>query len=202
MALDTITGLTQAVIDWSNAGLTTTQASDLITLGENRVYRELRVRQMEATTTIAITNGSAPIPSDYIEIKNVHLSNSPSRALKRTTVDRIYQDYPQRSATGEPQYIARDGSNFVFGPNAGSGYSIVLNYYAKPSTVVGTTLTGITLSSPELLLFSALCEAEPFLGRDGRTQLYEQKYQYVKTQVEKQSKWEDFSGSTLEVRPS
>lgn len=202
MALDTITGLTQAVIDWSNAGISTTQANDLITIGENRVYRELRVRQMEVTTTIAISNGSAAIPSDYIEIKNVHLSNSPSRALKRTTVDRIYQDYPQRSATGEPQFIARDGSNFVFGPNAGSGYSIVLNYYAKPATVLGSTLTGITLSSPELLLFSALSEAAPFLGQDQRIAVYEQKYQYVKTQVEKQSKGEDFSGSVLEVRPS
>ncbi len=202
MALDTITGLTQAVIDWSNAGISTLQANDLITMGENRVYRELRIRQMEATTTIAISNGSAAIPSDYIEIKNVHLSNSPSRALKRTTVDRIYQDYPQRSATGEPQFIARDGNNFVFGPNAGSGYSIVLNYYAKPATVLGSTLTGITLSSPELLLFSALCEAAPLLGQDQRIAVYEQKYQYVKTQVEKQSKGEDFSGSVLEVRPS
>lgn len=200
MALDTITGLTQAVIDWSNAGLTTLQANDCITLGENRVYRELRVRQMEASTTISISNGLATVPSDYIEIKNAYLSNSPSRALKRTTVDRIYQDYPQRSATGEPQYIARDGSSFIFGPNAGSGYSVVLKYYAKPATVVGSTLTGITLASPELLLFSALCEVEPFTGRDNRTALWEQKYQYVKTQVEKQSKWEDFSGSTLEVK--
>ena len=93
MALDTITGLTQALIDWSNAGLTTLQANDCITLGENRVYRELRVRQMESSTTISISNGSAAIPADYIEIKNVNLSNSPSRALKRTTVDRIYQDF-------------------------------------------------------------------------------------------------------------
>lgn len=200
MALDTIAGLEAAVSDWTNAGLTTAQARDVITIAENRVYRELRVRQMEATTTIAITNGSASLPSDYLDVKNAHLSNSPSRALKRTTVDRIYQDYPQRSATGEPLYFARDGSNFIFGPNAGSGYSIVLNYFSRPATVIGSTLTGIVLEYPELLLFSAMCEAEPYLGRDERVALWEQKYQNVKMQVEKEDKGENFSGSVLEVR--
>ncbi len=199
MALDTITGLQQAVIDWSNAGLTTLQAQDVISIGEKRVYRELRVRQMEASTTIAITNGVATVPSDYIELKNVNLSNNPSMALSRTTVDRIYQDYPVRSAAGAPRMIARDGSNFIFGPYPGSGYSISIDYYAKPATVIGSTLTGITLSYPELLLFSAMCETEPLLGRDERTAIWEQKYQMVKSQVEKESKGEDFSGSVLEV---
>ena len=200
MALDTISGLTQAVIDWSNAGLTTLQANDVITLGEKRIYRELRVRQMEASTTIAITNGSASVPSDYIELKNVNLANNPSMALTRTTVDRIYQDYPIRSAAGAPKFIAREGSSFIFGPYPGSGYSIAIDYYARPATVIGSTLTGITLAYPDLLLFSAMCEIEPFTGRDERTQLWEQKYQNVKSQVEKESKGEDFSGSTLEVK--
>jgi hypothetical protein len=121
--------------------------------------------------------------------------------LIRVSLDQIYRKYPVRTAAGRPQFIARDGDNFVFGPYPGSGYSIVLNYYAKPATVVGSTLTGIILSNPGLLLFASLAEAEPYLGRDERIMVWEQKYMMIKKDVQRESDREDSSGQSLAVTP-
>jgi hypothetical protein len=190
-----------AISDWTNAGISATQTRDLITLGENRIYRELRVRGMEESTTIAVSNGTIPVPADYAELKDAHVSNNPSQALIRVSLDQIYRKYPVRTAAGRPQFIARDGDNFVFGPYPGSGYSIVLNYYAKPATVVGSTLTGVILSNPGLLLFASLAEAEPYLGRDERIMVWEQKYMMIKKDVQRESDREDSSGQSLAVTP-
>jgi len=201
MALNTISGMEAAISDWTNAGISATQTRDLITLGENRIYRELRVRGMEESTTIAVSNGTIPVPADYAELKDAHVSNNPSQALIRVSLDQIYRKYPVRTAAGRPQFIARDGDNFVFGPYPGSGYSIVLNYYAKPATVVGSTLTGVILSNPGLLLFASLAEAEPYLGRDERIMVWEQKYMMIKKDVQRESDREDSSGQSLAVTP-
>lgn len=200
MALNTISGMEAAVSDWTNAGISATQTRDLITLGENRIYRELRVRAMESQTTIAISSGSIPVPSDYIELKDAHLSNNPSVALQRTTTDLIYQKNPYRTSGGQPSFIARQGSNFVFDAY-GDGYSVVLNYYAKPATVIGSTLTGIILSDPGILLYASLCESAPYLGQDQRLQMWEAKYASIKKQIEDRDKNEYFSGSVLTVTP-
>lgn len=202
MALNTITGMEAAISDWTNAGLNATQVRDLITLGEDRIYRELRVRSMEVSTTSAITGGVVTVPSDYVEMKNCRIDSQPNVELLRKTPQWIYQKYPNRSASGIPRFFARDGSNFVFGPFPSGGYGLMMSYYTRPVTAVGGTLTGIVATSPGLLLFAALAEAEPYLGRDQRIQVWEGKYGAVKTRVEKEDMHEFYSGSDLAVTPS
>lgn len=199
MALNTIAALETALISWTNAGISSAEAQDMLTIGENRVYRELRVRDMEATTTVAITSGVVPVPTDYVELKNMRLSSNPGKTLERASSERVYRVYPTRSESGRPNVVARDGNNFVFGPYPSSGHSVIVNYYSRPATVIGGTLTGITATYPELLLFSALAESEPFLGRDNRIGIWEQKYQSLKQMVQGEDNKEYFSGSPLAV---
>ncbi len=202
MALNTISGMEAAISDWTNARLNATQVRDLITLGEDRMYRELRVRSMEAATTAAFSNGVVAVPADYAEMKEAHIDSSPFISLQRKTAEWIYQNYPQRSASGLPKFFARDGANFVFGPFPSGGRSMVMRYYSRPVTAIGGTLAGIALAAPGLMLFASLAEAEPYLGRDTRIAVWEGKYQAVKQRVEKEDMHEYFSGSDLAVTPS
>lgn len=202
MALNTIAGMEAAVSDWTNAGLTATQTRDLITLGEDRIYRELRVRDMEASTSVAIASGVVAVPADYIEMIDARIDATPVRKLQRKTTDWIYENFANRTATGIPLYIAREGANFIFGPDPDSSYTLILRYYARPATAVAGTLAGIVESAPGLLLFSALAESEPYLGRDQRIVVWEQKYQFIKNLVESQDMDENFSGADLTVTPS
>lgn len=202
MPFSTISEVQTALISWTNAGITTAEAQDLITLAEDRIYREIRVKSMETQSSIAISSGVAAIPSNLIEVKDIHISSNPKYSLQRKTPDWIYSNYPNRSETGLPIFYAREGSNLIFGPNASDSYTVVVNYYARPTTAVGGTLSGILLSSPGLLLYAALAESEPFLGRDSRLQLWESKYQQLKDLVLKEDRNERFSGSPLTVTPA
>lgn len=202
MAFTTIAEMTAEIVDWSNGGLTTTQAQSMITLAEDRIYREIRVKAMEAQSSIAISSGVAAVPATLIEVKDMHISANPKYSLQRKTPDWIYSNYPNRSDTAIPIYFAREGSNFIFGPNASDSHTVVVNYYARPTTAVGGTLSGILLSSPGLLLYAALAESEVFLGRDSRLQVWETKYQQLKELVLKEDRNERFSGSPLSVTPA
>ena len=202
MAFTTIAEMTAEIVDWSNGGLTTTQAQSMITLAEDRIYREIRVKAMESQSSIAISSGVAAVPSDLIEVKDMHISANPKYSLQRKTPEWIYSNYPVRTESGLPRFYAREGSNFIFGPNASDSYTVVVNYYARPVTAVGGTLSGILLSSPGLLLYASLAEAEVYLGRDERLQVWETKYQQLKKLVIDEDKNARFSGSPLAVTPA
>lgn len=202
MPLNTSANLETAVIDWTNAGITSAQAQDLIALGEDRIYRELRVRQMEDSTQMAITSGTISCPTDLLEVKDVRIDTEPDQTLQRKSPEWIYSKYPHRGAAGIPLFFARDGENLVFGPYPNSGYTVILNYWKRPATLVGGTLTGILASSPGLILYAALAESEPFLGRDNRLMIWEQKYQQLKELIMKSDRQERFSGSPLTVAAS
>lgn len=199
MAFNTIDGLINEIVSWSNNAVTTLQATGMVTLAEDRIFREVKTRQMEASTTIALTGGVATVPGGLTELRNAYLNSNPEQNLQRKTPDWIRSKYPSGSGTGKPVYIARDNTNFIFGPPPASGYSVVLNYYEKPATAVGGTLSGLLLSSPGLLLYAALSESEPFLGRDERTQVWEQKYQNLRNEILMEDKREKTSGPALAV---
>jgi hypothetical protein len=202
MPLSTSAEVEASIISWTNAGITSAQAQDLITLGEDRIYRELRVRQMEDSTSMAITSGAVSCPTDLLEVKDAHIDSEPDYALQRKSPDWIYSNYPLRNEAGIPRFFARDGENFIFGPAPASGYSLVLNYWKRPATIVNGTLAGILASSPGLILYAALSESEPFLGRDQRIVVWEQKYQQLKELIMKSDRQERFSGSPLTVTAS
>ena len=202
MAFTTIAEMTAEIVDWSNNGITTAKAASMITLAEDRIYRELRVKDMEATSSVAISSGVAAVPSDLIEVKEMHLSSNPKYPLQRKTVEWIYSKYPVRSEAGVPVFFAREGSNFIFGPNASDSHTVVINYYARPTTAVGGTLSGILLNSPGLLLNAALVEASVYLAMPEMAALYEQRYTQIKDLVVKQDKNSRFSGSPLAVTPA
>lgn len=196
------TAVQAALISWPNLTMSTAQAQDLMTLGEDRIYRELRVRSMETTIQSTITtSGTIAVPSDYVELKNAIIQTSPVQTLQRKSVDWINTHYPTRSGCGKPHFIARDGANFVFGPSSDSTYVVSLNYYKRQATAVNGTLEGILLDAPGLWLYASLCETEPLFGRDTRLPVWEAKYTQIKNLVELEDKREQSSGAPLAMTP-
>jgi len=143
------------------------------------------------------------VPSDYVEIKSVYIDGSPVVRLQRQTVDYIYEKYPIRSSTGKPTFIAREGSNFIFGPFPSSDYTVKGIYYARLTSLSASNTTNwFTANAPDILLWASLCEAEPFLKNDERTVVWEAKYQAAKSAIEDEDKKEQRSGSPLTAKAS
>ena len=179
--------------------LSNANADDLFTEAEKRIYRELRVRDMETSFSTAISLGVIPLPSGYTELKYAYVDATPVQMLQRKTPQWIYLNYPTRSSAGKPKFIAREASNFIFGPYPDSTYTIKGVIYAKPSTVVNTTLSGVLLTNPDLLLYGALVEAEKFLGREARIPVWESRFQEVKNRLQIEDEKENGSGGPLSI---
>ena len=198
MALATYSDLQAAIASWLNRTDLTSYIPDFIALAEERIYRGLRVKGIESGLLDTINGGVISVPSDYLELKSAYLDCSNSCLLERASVEDIYRLYPQRSSSGKPQYIAREGSNFIFGPYPDSAYSIRGIYYAKPAALSATnTANWLTQNAPSLLLFGALAEAAPFLKDDERVMIWEAKYAAQMDETNRADKREALRGSSL-----
>ena len=202
MALLTYSDLVTAIqTNWLNRATDTqltTVVGDLITLGEKRIYRKLRVRQMESTFSSTVDgSGSVALPTDYADLKFAYVSQSPVQWLERKPTQWLYTNYPYRASnTGLPKFISRDASSFVFGPQPDSSYLINGTYYAKPAAL-SSAVNAVFTANPELFLFAALCEAEPWLSNDERIPIWEKKYAQILQDVQQESDAENVSGGVL-----
>jgi len=121
--------------------------------------------------------------------------------LKRQDSRFIYEKYSYRASSGEPRYIAREGDHFIFGPYADSNYTIN-GYYYRDIGPVSDSNHELFVNNPDLFLFAALAEASPYMKDDGRTGVWEAKYQQIKETIYAKYDRERISGGGLNIRPA
>lgn len=197
MALATYSDLQTSIANWLHKDNLTSVIPDLIALGEKRVFRDLRVREMETALSGTIASGVLAVPSSYLELKFAYIDGTPVRSLQKSSAHQIYSKFPLRSSDTFPVYIAREGSNFIFGPFPDSSYTVKGIYYAEPTSIV----TSPTFFSeyPDAFLFAALCEASPYISNDQRIAIWEGKYSQVVKAINSQASNEE-SGPGMQVR--
>jgi len=180
----------------------------VVTMAENRIFREIRCREMEQTITdtITIASGTLDVAADYIDLKYAYLSNEqPYRYLKRRTASWIREKYPYRAASSRPIAIAREGGKFIFGPfpDTGQTYTLGGYYWGRPSSMIGATTTAssnaVFIAHPDLYLAASIVETRPYLkGIDAEgMQIWEAKYQQIKRALLDEVRAEDFEGSEI-----
>jgi hypothetical protein len=199
MSLSTYADLQTSVASWLHRSDLTAITPDLIRLGELRIFREVRCRDMETALSGTIASGVIALPSDYLDLKFAYIDATPVSKLDRASASQIYEQYPYRNASGKPTSIGREGSNFIFGPYPDSGYTVKGIYYAEPVSIA-TTANALFVANPDLYLFAALCEAAPYIQDDPRVQLWEGKYASIKQQIAWQDTEEYGSGAGMAVR--
>src|SRR5690606_22315006 len=126
-------------------------------LWEERFYRESDNwgSWMEKALSVTITNDVAAVPSDYLALKVAYVGRNP---VKRISLEQLYQRYPREGGvSGAPAYIARNATNFEFGP-IGSG-TLSGTYWAKPTAMRSYTTGGadaaahfLIVNAPDLCL--------------------------------------------------
>lgn len=169
---------------------------------EAKLNRELRISAMETALSTTISSGVAALPADYAELRFAYVvSGGQALHLKPLAIEDLYTKYPTRSASGVPKFIARQGSNFVFGPYPDDTYSIAGTYYAKFAALsVSNTTNWLITDAPDLLLYGALLEAMPFLEDDSRIAVWQNFYMNAFMSVQNADKAQKNSGGVLAVR--
>lgn len=203
MSLQTYADLQSSIQTWiakSDARFTGV-LEDLIALGEMRIFKELKVRQMESAFDETISGGTVAVPDDYIRFKIVYVNASPIRKLIRTDLETLYTKYPTRSSSGQPSYVARNAGNFEFGPFPDSAYEITGTYYANPVNLSDSVATNTIFPMyADVYLWAALTMAAPFLSDVDMVQTWEGMYQGALGRANKQDKDEAYSGSLIQPR--
>lgn len=201
MALTTYAELKTAVTSWMDvtASDLSTKIDDVITLGEKRIFREAFNKDTESPLSGTVSSGVVAVPADYIKLKFAYIDGTPTQKLGRRTAEWIYGNYGTRSANGKPKYIARQASNFIFGPYPDSGYSVIGVYYKKPGTL-SSAVYDLFSNNPDLFLFAGLAESELLIGRDSRIATWEAKYNKILNDVNMLAKSEESSGGDLQMR--
>lgn len=149
---------------------------------EERFYRSPRNfgRWMEQSLTATISSSAISVPSDYLQLKVAWINGSPSSRLEFVSPEQLYGRYPRGESTGMPVWMARNGSSFVFGPEADSAYTVRGIYYAKPTLLRNYASDAaahwLIVNAPDLLLYGSLLEAEPFLKNDSRIVVWKSFY--------------------------
>lgn len=195
--------LQTAVADYLARSDLTTWIPNFIQNFEERFYRdpENYARWMESALNVTMANNVAALPSDYLRLKNAYLSGQMQPPLIRTSLEQLYSRYPRSGTASVPQYISREGSNFVFGPVPAGTYTIVGTYYAKPtllrSFASDAAAHWLVVNAPDLLLYGALLEAEPFLKNDQRVPLWKSAFDWALDTYRRMDQDEDDSGSSM-----
>lgn len=153
---------------------------------EERFFRDSQnwASWMEtAFSSATASSGVVAVPSAYLGLKVAYISGQQYAPLKRISLDQLYSRYPRGGSSGVPKFIARNRTNFEFGPIPSDGTELAGTYYAKPTVLRSYTTGGadaaahhLILNAPDLLLYGALLEAEPFLKNDSRIIIWKSFY--------------------------
>jgi hypothetical protein len=146
----------------------TDQIPDFIRLAELRLNRELRTRQMLKIATTDTSDALVGLPSDFLEMRDIHLVTNPIASLDYKTPNAFYKD-AYATQSGKPRTYTVLSTEFQLAPSPDSQYTLQMLYYAKPDYLSDTNSSNIWLANcPDALLYGALGEAEPYLMNDAR----------------------------------
>lgn len=185
MAISTLAELKTAITNWTKRADLTSYTEDLIMVGEKWIFRNVRAREMETALSGTISSGVLAVPSGFRALKHARINQTPTVPLGIKSASWIYENYPNRSSTTTPKFIAVDGSNFIFGPNA-SALAVVGMYYGALTSVISSA-NALFTAHPDLYLFAALAETEPFLKNDKRVVLWTAKRDQAKDDINREA---------------
>ena len=201
MAIGTYAELQTAVANWLDRDDLTARIPEFIALAEARMNRVLRIRLMEAkytASTVAAQRNYA-LPTSYIQMRNFQINTSPITPLQYVTPE-IYDRLWGGSTDGTPQFYTIVAGEVQLGPLPASILTMEMLFYKKITALSGSNTTEAMLTdNPDVYLYGALLEAEPFIMNDERVGLWAQGFQRAVADLQEQDNKDRHSGSALRV---
>lgn len=146
------------------------QVPRFISLTENRLAAEFRGLGSEKYVTGTLNSNTLAKPARWRETASFSiLSNGERIYLQNRSYD-YCRAYNPTNTTGVPRFYADyEYEHYFISPTPAQGYSFELAYYERPVPLGEANQTNyFTQYCPQLLLYGALLEAQPFLKRPER----------------------------------
>lgn len=161
------------------------QIPDFINLAQQRMTRDLRTRPMlkVATTTANNQDGTVELPSDFLEMRELHFQGNPEIVLEYQSPDLFFRNLLTDTG-GTPRFYTLISNELQFAPMPDGDLTLQMLYYAQPTFISSTTASNLYLANyPDALLYATLAEAEPYLMNDARVQTWATMYDRAITNI-------------------
>tara|TARA_R110002074_G_scaffold104914_3_gene226690 strand:- start:4693 stop:5187 length:495 start_codon:yes stop_codon:yes gene_type:complete len=153
---------------------------------------DISVDTVSGTSTVAL-------PTGYVQMRDISLITSPITQLQYLTPE-IMNRLNAGSFTGKPETYTIIANNILFGPTPDAVYDISMLYYKTFDALTDAAPTNwVITNAPDVYLYGALLEAEPFLMNDQRVQLWATALTQSITTLQEQDNKDRHSGSALRV---
>ena len=153
------------------------QLPRLVTLGERRIARELKIEGFIRAVTTPLQPGLATYrkPDRWRDTVSMTLNGKPIFA-RSYEYCRGY--WPDEAQTGTPEFYADyDYQHWLLAPTPNAASTLEVLYYEQPRFLGPDFQTNwLTEYAPDLLLYATLLEATPFLKKDERIGTWQAMY--------------------------
>ena len=174
---------------------------DFIRLAEERLRRDIRTRQMLIVATATTIGGDSTVglPTDFLEMRDIHLNTNPVTTLRYKAPNSFYAE-SRVTEGGKPIDYTILGSEIQLAPSPDGTYVLQMLYYGKPTLLSDTNPSNIFLANyPDALLYASLAEAEPYLMNDARIQTWATLYDRAVTAITNSDQSSEYSGQPMSM---
>ena len=182
----------------------TSEIPEFIRLAEDRLLRDLRIRNLIKVATTKTTAGDATVslPFDFVSMKDLHIQGNPTQTVKFLSTSNFFRN-AQTSISGLPNRYTLLGSEFQFAPIPDSVYTLQMVYFHRPPYLSDTNSSNLWLANtPDLLLYASLGEAEPYLMNDERLNTWAGMYNRAVTALQKSDDESEYPAQPLTITNS
>ncbi len=182
----------------------TDEIPEFIRLAEDRLLRDLRIRPLIKVATASTTAGDATVslPSDFVAMKDLHIQGNPPQTIKFLSTSNFFRN-AHSAESGLPSRYTLLGAEFQFAPIPDGVYTLQMVYFHKPDYLSDTNSSNLWLANtPDLLLYAALGEAEPYLMNDERLNTWASMYDRGVTALRKSDDESEYPAQPLTITNS
>ena len=182
---------------YTHRGDLTSYLDTFIDNTEAKMNRKLRMSEQETSTSIAVTTSDVTLPTDFLEVQEIHVSSSPDAVLEYLTP--FQYKSKDSTETGTPRfYTVMDDTIKVYPV---SSCTVVLHYYKSITALDDTNTTNFVITRfPELYLHGTLYEAGLYMQDANMAALHGQEFNRVADEANRASRKRKTSGTPLQVR--
>jgi hypothetical protein len=176
----------------------------LIQLAEQALARDERCRKLQYKGTFSIAAEGDSLPADYDHLEDWYHDGPTYYGPIEIVPANVLPIYNAKyGGSGVPRVAAVIEGAVYYGPSTDGAYSTTMSYWRKILPLSTTQTTNwLLLDSPDIYLFAALAEAEPFLKNDSRVALWQSKLERALEMLDSETKRKQFSGKMVRrIRP-
>ena len=133
---------------------------------------------------------------------DLHIQGNPPQTIQFLSTSNFFRN-ARTADSGLPRYYTLLGSEFQFAPVPDSDKTIQMVYYYQPDYLSDTNSSNLWLANtPDLLLYAALGEAEPYLMNDERLQTWAAMYDRALNSITKSDDESEFPAQPMTITNS